>query len=57
MRKKGVSYFCSKEMLRKYRSASAEWKLNWLEEINRITFSVLNAKQREIREKFRRGEI
>jgi hypothetical protein len=52
MNKKGVEYFYSKEVLKKYYSTSTEWKLNWLEEINRITFSILTPKQREIRESF-----
>ena len=46
-----------KSLLRKNQRTSAEWKLNWLEEINRLTFQGLSRKAKRFREKVRRGDI
>ena len=45
------------EDLLAYKNTPTKWKLEWLEEINRLTFKVLTKKEREFREKMRRGEI
>jgi hypothetical protein len=53
----GVEFDYSPEILQKFKESTAEWKLNWLEEINRLTFLCLDEKHREIRERIRRGEL
>jgi hypothetical protein len=53
----GIDYECSLEMLEKYQKTPHEWKLNWLEEVNRITYLSMTEKQREHRDRLRRGEI
>jgi hypothetical protein len=53
----GIEYEYSREVIENYRKSPTEWKLNWLEEVNRLTFLVLDEKQKSFREKFRRGEI
>ncbi len=54
---KGFSYTLEDEKIRAYMKLSAAEKLQWLEEINRFTFLVLNNRQKEFREKLRSGEI
>jgi len=53
----GIEYEYSPEILDAYRRSSTEWKLNWLEEVNVLTFQVLDERHRALREKIRRGEI
>lgn len=55
--RKGFSYKLEDEKIRAYMKLTAREKLQWLEEINRFTFFVLNEKQKEFREKLRSGEI
>jgi hypothetical protein len=47
----------SLEILDGYRKSPAEWKLNWLEEVNRLTFQVLDEKHIALRKKIRQGKI
>lgn len=53
----GIEYEYSREILDAYRKSPTEWKLNWLEEVNRLSFQVLDEKHLALREKMRRGEI
>lgn len=55
--KHAMKFTYSEEVVRKYRDSSAEWKLNWLEEVNNLTFKVLSPKEKRFREKFRQGLI
>ncbi|PKP59924.1 MAG: hypothetical protein CVT89_00670 [Candidatus Altiarchaeales archaeon HGW-Altiarchaeales-2] len=55
--KKGFSYTIEDEKLIEYMKLSTEDKLNWLEEINEFMNMVLNDREKEIREKLRKGEI
>ncbi|MBI4833929.1 MAG: hypothetical protein HY811_03805 [Planctomycetes bacterium] len=55
--KKGIVYTYPKEILRKFRDASPEWKLNWLEEVNKLTFRALTDKEKKFREKIRKGMV
>jgi|Deesub1362B_J571_1020462.scaffolds.fasta_scaffold19841_2 hypothetical protein len=57
MTKKGFSYKVSEDDLRKWIKMSAEYKLEWLEEINRFLYYFASEKSRKIMTKFRRGEI
>ena len=54
---KGFSYNLEDEKIISYMKLTAEEKLQWLEDINKFTFSVLTPRQKEFREKLRRGEI
>ena len=54
---KGFSYNLEDEKILAYKKLTAQEKLQWLEEINRFTFFVLNERQKEFREKLRSGEI
>jgi len=54
---KGFSYSLEDEKIRAYMKLTAEEKLQWLEEINRFTFLVLNDRQKEFREKLRKAQI
>jgi len=54
---KGFSYSLEDEKIRAYMKLTAEEKLQWLEEINRFTFLVLNDRQKEFREKLRSAQI
>lgn len=54
---KGFSYTLETEKILKYMKLSTEDKLKWLEEINELTFRILTKKQKEFRQKIRRGEI
>jgi hypothetical protein len=53
----GIEYEYSREILEKYRKTPDEWKLDWLEEVNAMTFLSLSEKQKKSREKLRRGEM
>lgn len=53
----GIEYEYSREILEKYRKTPDEWKLNWLEEVNTMTFLSLSEKQKKSRERLRRGEL
>lgn len=53
----GIEYEYSREILDAYRRTPAEWKLNWLEEVNKLTFQVLDEKHRALREKMRHGKV
>ncbi|OGL39695.1 MAG: hypothetical protein A3C43_05340 [Candidatus Schekmanbacteria bacterium RIFCSPHIGHO2_02_FULL_38_11] len=55
--KKHPAYIYPIEVLRKFRDSSAEWKLNWLEEINILSSKVLNKREKVFREKIRKGLI
>ena len=54
---KGVTYTVEDEKIIEYMKLSTEDKLKWLEEINEFTNMVLSDKEKELREKFRAGEI
>jgi len=56
-KRKGFSYSLEDEKILAYMKLTAGEKLQWLEEINRFTFLVLNDRQKEFREKLRSGEI
>ncbi len=53
----GYDYTVDVEKINKYKELSTKQKLEWLEEINKLTNLVLTQKQKEIRNKFRTGEI
>ena len=55
--RKGLSYSLEDEKILAYMKLTAQEKLQWLEEINRFTFFVLNDRQKEFREKLRSGQI
>jgi hypothetical protein len=55
MKKGGFYYYVDEEKIRKYKELTAEEKLEWLEEINEFIWKY--GMNKEIREKFRRGEI
>ena len=52
-----ITYTCPPELIRRFRDSSAEWKLNWLEEVNKFTNWILTKKEKEIRNKIRQGAI
>ncbi|OQX21061.1 MAG: hypothetical protein BWK75_03980 [Candidatus Altiarchaeales archaeon A3] len=54
---KGIHYTVEDEKLIEYMKLSTEDKLNWLEEINEFTNMVLNDREKDMREKLRKGEI
>lgn len=54
---KGLSYSLEDEKIIEYMKLSTEDKLKWLEEINEITNMVLTDKEKEFREKLKKGEI
>ncbi len=54
---KGYSYAVEDEKILEYMKLSTEQKLQWLEEINAFTFSVLSDQEKLIRNKLRAGEI
>lgn len=49
--------YYSKDQLKRYMALPAEWKLEWLEEINQFLYEAMPPENRKIWEKFRRGEI
>jgi len=55
--KKGYSYTVEDEKLIAYMKLSTEQKLEWLEEINAFTHSVLSDEEKLIRQKLRAAEI
>ena len=55
MKKGGYYYYVDKEKIKRYMKLTAEEKLDWLEEINELIGKY--GMNKEIREKFRRGEI
>ncbi|MEA3557850.1 MAG: hypothetical protein U9R75_01215 [Candidatus Thermoplasmatota archaeon] len=55
--KSGYSYSIEDEKIREYMKLSTENKLRWLEEINEFTYLALSDREKEIREKLRKGEI
>ncbi len=54
---KGFIYTLEDEKIIEYKKLSTEDKLKWLEEINEFTNMVLNAREKELREKLRACEI
>jgi hypothetical protein len=54
---KGFSYSLEDEKILSYMKLTAGEKLQWLEDINRFTFLVLNDRQKEFRELLRSGKI
>ncbi len=54
---KGFSYSLEDEKILSYMKLTTEEKLQWLEDINRFTFFVLNDRQKEFREQLRSGKI
>ncbi len=54
---KGFSYTIDDEKILEYMKLSVEDKLKWLEEINKFNELFLGKKEKQIREKLRRGEI
>lgn len=57
IRIKGFSYTLEDDKIKEYMKLTTEEKLQWLEEILVFNEMVLSQKQKEIREKFRRGDI
>ncbi|MEW5945653.1 MAG: hypothetical protein AB1742_05590 [bacterium] len=53
----GFEFDYSDETLKRFMRSSAEWKLKWLEEMNRLTDEALTRDEKKIRERIRRGEI
>ncbi|MHA1803057.1 MAG: hypothetical protein ACTSU4_00820 [Promethearchaeota archaeon] len=53
----GYEYTVEEDKIKKYLKLSTKQKLEWLEEINKLTDLVLTPKQKEVRNKFRSGEI
>ena len=53
----GYEYEYDDEVLLRYMKTSTEWKLQWLEEANRITREALTAREKEIRNLIRKGEL
>ena len=54
---KGFSYTLEDDKIKEYMKLTTEEKLQWLEEILVFNEMVLTPKQKDIREKFRRGDI
>jgi hypothetical protein len=52
---KGVVNEYPIEVIKKYKATSTRWKLEWLEEVNRLTNLTLTKKQKKFREKIREG--
>lgn len=52
-----ITYAYAPEIIRRFRNSSAEWKLNWLEEVNNLTNRVLTKREKEIRNKIRQGAL
>jgi hypothetical protein len=57
MIKRGFSYTLEDEKITEYMKLSAGQKLEWLEAINELTRLALTPAEKEMREKFRAGEI
>ncbi|MBN2842730.1 MAG: hypothetical protein JXM68_06545 [Sedimentisphaerales bacterium] len=57
MDNKGYSYFVTDEQIREYMKLTTAEKLEWLEEANEFIQAASDDKTREIRDKFRKGEI
>ncbi|MBI5001264.1 MAG: hypothetical protein HZB92_07060 [Euryarchaeota archaeon] len=57
MKRKGYSYTLEDEKIIEYMKLTTAQKLAWLDEINEFTEMALTPKEKELREKFRRGEI
>ena len=55
--KKGYSYTVEDEKIIEYMKLSTEQKLQWLEEINTFTQTVLSDEEKLIRQKLRAAEI
>jgi len=54
---KGFSYYCDMNQIKEYMKLPVEWKLTWLEEANKFCHFCLPSHNKEIWEKFRKGEI
>ena len=54
---KGYSYTVEEAKILEYMKLTTEQKLQWLEEINAFTFSVLSDDEKLLRQKLRSGEI
>ncbi len=54
---RGFSYSYDEKTLKAYLALSLEDRLNWLEEANAFLYKYTPPKNREIWNKFRRGEI
>lgn len=50
-----VMYEYPVEVIKKYKATSTRWKLEWLEEVNRLTNLTLTKKQKKFRDKIRKG--
>ena len=57
MKNNGIVYTYPLEILLKFRNSSTEWKLNWLEEANKLTFKTLTRKGKALRGKIRKGLV
>lgn len=55
--KGGYKHSYSIEQIKEYMALPAEMKLQWLEEVNEFLYKAMPPKNREIWEKFRKGEI
>ncbi len=57
MQRKGFRHAFTQQDIIEYSRLSARDKLNWLEEANRFSHTMLRGKTKKIWDKFRRGEI
>lgn len=53
--KNKLEFEYSRDVLFTYKNSPAEWKLKWLEEINSLTFMVLDDKHISLRNKMRQN--
>lgn len=53
----GIEYEYPIEIIKRYRASSTKWKLEWLEEVNKLTNEVLSKKERILRDRIRKGLI
>jgi len=56
-KKGGFSYTLTDQQIREYLKLSPQTRLEWLEEANRFLYNASDEKTREIRRRFRTGEI
>jgi hypothetical protein len=57
MKRRGYSYTVSDEKIAEFARLSTADKLRWLDEYNRFMEIALTPKEKELRERFRKGEI
>lgn len=54
---RGFSYYCDSLQIKEYMKLPVEFKLTWLEEANKFCHFYIPPQNKEIWEKFRKGEI